>query len=1167
MSAPTLLVGLGGTGSDIVRKVYDHATEAQRANISFVIFDTDVNELKAISDATPAIHTIQTSAKTTVGEYLNHDTYAKEAWFPVSRVLNGKALTEGAGQVRAISRLALNTAVQQGKMEPLEEAIRELYRLKGQKTEQVPRVIITGSLAGGTGSGLVLPVSLYIRNYMTAKLQQGSAIIRGFFLLPEVFEEVIKAPSERNNLYSNAYAAVRELDAFMMKADGTLPEEYKDLALYIPRVGSDELDDISGRPMDFCFLFDAQNLKGMTLKSFEQYKDHAANCIYGMAIAPTSKRSNSSEDNVIREIVGKEGRNRFAGAGTSMLIYPTDEVRKYLALRWTRETISNEWLEIDRKYKDQQRTNKQMRSQGYQAGDIERGEHYIAQIDQGTSEKNPFEMNVRRLCFTYESNGYVEKYKNWKVFQQELRKHIQQQIQAEKSKIDGMLERLSTQAGVCDGDEAKQSDFEDWYTQLLGYKSATIMCTEGLGRNIAYNLFRDNKDFTKTDVKYRIEYWLRTDGNKNAFIHPNGVRLFLYYTIADLTKLAKQMRTQVSETDDYWSTFEEDTFDDKNTDGIIERAEDFYGKAHLDDSGINRLMHRKDRKEAQGLLRAAFGTLTTSIDDYWEQYVSQVVYEEAVKYLQSLAQAFERFYDVLERSIPGISRQISQLEKKYEIREGVALRYVCADEECLLGLGEEVVNTGSTLDLPSELNSSIFNQMRTFALSEKKPSEEAYFSEVFRSTVVGYLEKQIMSQYESVVDMDIISALKKEAAIKNPDISLNTEGQLLYAKNVIESTEILANPFIESPLGREPRIIPSCAYNPSLAESDEEDRTAFINECLRDGGGVDDESIDRNMILFYQAVYDIRANELSKFAPPRKTETSEHPAGDYYKAYHELIRQIHPKTERSKAITPHIDRLWHVISRLPEIDEEVQTQEMKNIHSAFFWGLVGKYVQMRHVNEAAVEYYADRVRIQLTRSGADETLYVSNGTPCDHLYEVLDSFTIYPKLVNAVLEKTDEMVQNDLLRKVALEDSFLFRMLEDFSLQEFENLDQPAERRVVRRSALELPLLMKRSVPMEDYHEEHVISMFETILEVIKDYIPRFTDEKYFPTVYAGLLKEQLELLFENIHKEQIPAKELFEDRLFTYLCDCVVREVEEQGLLTMGREIRQQIQALKAEI
>ena len=31
------------------------------------------------------------------------------------------------------------------------------------------------------------------------------------------------------------------------------------------------------------------------------------------------------------------------------------------------------------------------------------------------------------------------------------------------------------------------------------------------------------------------------------------------------------------------------------------------------------------------------------------------------------------------------------------------VRCVCT-EPCLLGLGEEVVNTGSTLDLPSELN-------------------------------------------------------------------------------------------------------------------------------------------------------------------------------------------------------------------------------------------------------------------------------------------------------------------------------------------------------------------------------------------------------------------------------------------------------------------------------
>ena len=88
---------------------------------------------------------------------------------------------------------------------------------------------------------------------MSTKLQQGSAIIRGFFVLPEVFDSVIKTQSERNNLRSNAYAAIREIDAFMMKDDGSLPEGF-DVHFYAPRAGSKQPEEYKGRPMDFCFL-------------------------------------------------------------------------------------------------------------------------------------------------------------------------------------------------------------------------------------------------------------------------------------------------------------------------------------------------------------------------------------------------------------------------------------------------------------------------------------------------------------------------------------------------------------------------------------------------------------------------------------------------------------------------------------------------------------------------------------------------------------------------------------------------------------------------------------------------------------------------------------------------------------------------------------------------
>ena len=148
MPAPTLLVGLGGTGSKIVLRVSRLVTESQRRHIGFTIFDTDINELREIREANPFVHTIQTSTRLSVGEYLNIDTHARDEWFPVNAILNSKTLTEGAGQVRAISRLALDTAIRAGNMNVLHTAIENLYKVEEEDSEQALRVVIVSSLAG-----------------------------------------------------------------------------------------------------------------------------------------------------------------------------------------------------------------------------------------------------------------------------------------------------------------------------------------------------------------------------------------------------------------------------------------------------------------------------------------------------------------------------------------------------------------------------------------------------------------------------------------------------------------------------------------------------------------------------------------------------------------------------------------------------------------------------------------------------------------------------------------------------------------------------------------------------------------------------------------------------------------------------------------------------------
>lgn len=1216
MIAPTLLVGIGGTGSGIVQRVYDLASPEQREHIGFVVFDTDVNELREIEEKTPKIKTVQTSNRMTVGEYLEADEYSRDMWFPVNKILNSKALTEGAGQVRAISRLALNTTIKQGKMTPLDEAIEELYELNGQRTVQAPRVIVTGSLCGGTGSGLVLPISLYIRNFMSTKLQQGSAIIRGFFVLPEVFDSVIKTQSERNNLRSNAYAAIREIDAFMMKDDGSLPEGF-DVHFYAPRAGSKQPEEYKGRPMDFCFLFDAQNINGQKLKSFADYKEHAAHCIYGMAVAPTSKRSNSSEDNVIREIVFAGGRNRYAGAGSSILRYPTEDVKKYLALCWTRDSISKEWLVIDRQFIDKQKERAKARKQGADEGDLDRGDEYISTVDAGVAERKSFATAIREATIQHDTKGYAEKGTNWDNYIVELENYITERIERQKEYISDVLADVSGKASkaISGGDEEGPGESESkvyskWYEAILTYKNATFKNTESLASNIIYSMFKDSNDNTKTPDVFRLEYWLHGSSDVEAFIHPNAVRYFLY----NLSNVLEEKKTEAEDAAkairNYCINFEKtklkyDTDENSETSASAYGEKGFYANHHLEaDNFLTKLRYHSDISEAKETLQTAFNEYTAQIDQYWDEYIRAEVYKAGIAYVKALCKSFHGFYRVLDKMVGSLDLTISKLKEKYEYRPGEALRYVCADKQCLEGLEKEVANLNSGLETPAEMNARIFNSVKMFALAENEvdeDQEENYFMNAFNDSIVDYFKEEVVSQYQSVVEMDVISAMEKEAEFRNPKEYMDTDSKHLYAKRVIEGMEMLAKPFIESPVGKEPRIIPACAFSSDLDDPQKADfpgRQQFVRANLKDHGGEEDDSISKDMILFYQAVYDIRANELSKFAPARTEETFSSPEGDYYKAYYELINQINPDTAKSKVITPHIDKWWHIIDKLPDLDEKSQEEQEKRIYSAFFWGVVGKYVTLDQEQKGQFVYHLDQNRFN--RSDNDEVeqklafdtlqfddhLIVSNGTPCDHVYEILDALTIYPALVMAILGQAKRKSDKDLYDKKPLKESYLYTSMREFTVQEFQlgkNTDTNRKillstidsikqgvisesegvlldtllevindtRRNRQRSIFELPIIMKASVPAEKYYEKKVKRLLDAILETIKVYLHRFCSDKEFFESYRELLIDQYSLFLKNISNtvECFPLRDLFHDSMFIYISGSLYREFERLGL------------------
>ena len=1063
MIAPTLLVGLGGTGSKIVCRVSKMVTEEQRQRIGFAVFDTDINELREIREANPFIKTVQTSTKLSVGEYLNIDTHARDTWFPVNAILNSKTLTEGAGQVRAISRLALDTAIRAGNMEPLHTAIEDLYKLEEEQSDQALRVIIVSSLAGGTGSGLILPVATYIKNFLATRFQQSANITRGFFILPEVFYEVIRGQSERNNLKCNAYATLRELDAFLMKGDATLPDKYADtVKLEFPRVGSGEFEEYHVRPYDFCFLFDAQNTEGKKLNDFNQYLDHAANCIYSQSIGPMNKRSNSSEDNTIRELCAEQGRNRYAGAGSSMLIYPVDDVKEYIALKWAQECVSDQWLVFDRMYKEKCINNSEMRSQGYAVKDAVASIDYIESIEQMAKQKNPFAMSIVNQCTIFDESGLTKEGVRWEMYVANLKKFVEMGASSGQSDLDAQKQTAKLGIDEIKGGTEVWAEFQDAFREMDKYRAMILKRCEDTARTIAYSIFKAKNDaVTKEKLNYQLETYLRDE--EGNFIHPNAVRYFLYQSFELLKAEKKIIDKKLRDAEKFFEDFK-NTFDDPKT-------EDEEGIDQLADRRISVANRLGKMTGDQQDMKQSFLTYMKKADEYRVNGILAAVLAEGIDYVNSLCDAFQSFYMSFESKINNINRRINIISKKYNHTSGKTARYVCASSKCLGKLVSKMPYTGSAVAIDGDLADDIYSKVRNYSMLKDKPDNNGYFNEIFENGIIGFFKKKLMQTYGDEVNMDIITALEKEAELEQGEC--DAAKVELYVKHVIDETRKLSNPFIERPLGEQKAPISACTYNIKLDPCDDSPRSALIAKELKNFGGTPDEDIPLGMIMFYQSIYGLRANKLSKFAPADESGRGE---GEYFKAYYELVSQIKPKSDKTPVITPHIDRNWHIISAIPDLDEKNQIAQERKIYKAFMLGLIFDMIKYSKVSEGKYLY-----RLEIKGCKAEDFV-VSNRTPCDNFYEVLDALTINPVIVNCIIEASNRIFEKEIngSAKVTFATSKLMTRLDAMASREFgkDNL-----------SLFDLATLLKVSTPSANFDKNLGADIMKVMLDVVYEYI------------------------------------------------------------------------------
>lgn len=1151
MNAPTLLIGLGGTGCKIIERVSKMVTSEQRNSIAFAVFDTDINDLRGIQQRNPFIKTIQTSTKQTVGEYLNKDIHARDTWFPVNAILNGKTLTEGAGQVRSISRLALETVIRAGRMEPLHEAIQSLYKVEEDKADQALRVVIVSSLAGGTGSGLILPVALYTRNYLQTHFRQSANITRGFFILPEVFYEVITGQVERNNLKANAYATLRELDAFLMKGDATLHERYaSSVRMQFPRVASSGYEEYDVRPYDFCFLFDAQNADGSKLNSFDQYLDHAANCIFAQSIGPMNKRSNSSEDNTIRKLAKERGRNRYAGAGASMLIYPFEDIRALIALKWAKQCVSKQWMVYDNLYKDMRKETERQKERGLSVKEQSLSAFYANQIESDAKHDNPFATALIRSTGSY-TNGVTRTADAWKSYVTAILSKIERDLQDIPSDLESKYDDAREQINNLSND---WEEFANAFEAAETYRLMANVYVEGVSQTVAYSMFGDSK-IGQGDGRqdYRLESYLTSPDNK--FMHPNAIR-YLLIKILDLMKVQKEsVDKEKSDSKEYFETFEKNTFDIAETEDVEETVDDL---ADRKVSLIAKLTRRPTGEQEE--MKRKFKVFLENIGNYQIQYTQSYVLGRGISYIEKLIEAFESFYKSLDSKVEALERSIQDIYKKYSDSKGTTVRYVCTSKKCMDRICEKKPYTGSSISIDSELAKEIYERILSYARKEDKPNNNRYFSDLFDKGIIGYFESIVMRDYGNDLDVDIITAIENEADYEGLYEEKDDAYDLIdqYVRKTIEDTRKLSCPFIESPMGEAREPINSCTFNIALRpeRGDESPRAQLVRKELMNYGGEPDEDIDKNMIMFYQSFYGLRANDLSKFAPPERSVTYNRSSGEYFKAYYELVSGIHPETHRSKEISPHIDRWWHIITKMPDLDEENQRRQECDIYAAFFWAIINRYVYLTEEGSETKVYKLRNILLKMD----DDSLTVSNGTECDKLYEVLDALAIYPELIQKILDEVRILTENDINENNSLEDGMLFSALRTFQIEE----PGIGEDNLPSSNIFDIPMLMKKSSTPDIYYEANVIEMLQAEIWEIKKYLSNFCSKKELPEVMGKLIMEQFVRHLESVALESKIHPSVYRESLFDKTCDTIANALMDLGLRKEAQQIQEKVADLR---
>ncbi len=966
---PTLVVGVGGIGCWIADRVFEMATETGAAasnRMAVLGFDTDENDIDALTHL-GRDQLVRTSTADTVFTLLGRRGEPLRSWFvddeSLTTELRQMTLLDGAGAVRMLSRLAFDEALSRVQTAARIDSALAALATHDNRTGFDGRVnvLVVGSLAGGTGSGMFMQTALVLADRLRAL--GITAQVRGLFLLPDIVVQAARLPADQvAGVRANGYAALKELHAVTLFCRD---RSARDVALEYVR-GAQLRPDAP--PFESLVLMDYEGQRGGNLgNNFNAYRELAARAAYTLMFTPIGGRYDSQTVNDVRArlaAAADQTDNSLAGIGLSAAVYPQARILDYLALRFGMSLLDDDWLRLDQAYRQElERYHARVNSGETSLEPPDVGASYIRNLEQlAGAERVAFFRRIQQGVYREEEDprGNVSVRPQYRLFLDALERHLteafwdsapalRQAKGREDLGADSLTDKDALPQDVGLYERQLRTDFEA-VEQALSAIAAELFHTSVVGAGLlGAGEWRE----------HHLERHIVHGGP-----HLVQVRYFLY-------KLRGLIRERLAGLGDERKrkTIERnlhEAFDNPET-GVIETATDVaavlaqsvwpdwadrrFKRFQLDyREHYNRTRALNQALGREGLLRQVYALL--------DQHVAR------------LLDVITRFFE----DLAALRDQLALERNRMEAEHGGSSdgsRYVLADAPAKNALWDDLAARLQGLATGGDaVNAALTKALITRFRDEGQANRWQVLapfsgSALFRERMLkGWCRERIIQEQGDLYRLPVIEAIRREAILRGraPDD---------YLAEVVDLVGRQSAPYLAltSPdAGQLYRFWAIGSVNRERFGNPADFDRLFTSDMGETP--VVEPEFPAHTLLCISTVVNLRFADLRKLATGAlgHTNVSAPQAGSYHGAYRAMVDRLLDHEARAPqtpppTFTPHLDKHWHRPGGLPELHPELDAAHERDLLDAYVLGIALDLLPLAEREGRSVTLLRDPARL------------------------------------------------------------------------------------------------------------------------------------------------------------------------------------------------------------